>query len=395
MRVWVHSQCRSYPRELHGHSESHNSLVAYRGAWFLAATLLVCGCGGGNQLPPPPTFRATERDVPFTPLQTYDHDGQVVEPDVIYVPGGWNGFTYWMTAAPYPFEDARDENASIWATNDPPGQNMNWIVPPGVSNPVIPFAPKGWHNQDQSIFLDSDGTMYLYYVVSSPPMAQGGTAFAKGAKPTVMVPPETVNVDVVFSKDGWKTVQGPIQLMSLDSNVSHPLVCFVLKDPARPLYYMWYTDIANEPHVFVRQSSSSPVGPFGDPQFCTIYNIPPNRDLWEENITWSAEGKYLFALITLATPATGGADTTLHFMYSTDLGLTWNLGPGHVVDIRKSPNWDTKQIYRGCLVPDPATLAGTGKTYHVWYSADDLRSRWHIGHAEGFPAIPIAPNLPN
>ena len=33
---------------------------------------------------------------------TYDGSGQVVHPDVVHVPGGWNGYEYWMGMTPYP-----------------------------------------------------------------------------------------------------------------------------------------------------------------------------------------------------------------------------------------------------------------------------------------------------
>src|SRR5439155_20610297 len=49
---------------------------------------------------------------------TYDGTGQVVEPDVIHVPRGWNGYEYWMAVTPYPCGDESLENPSILVSHD-------------------------------------------------------------------------------------------------------------------------------------------------------------------------------------------------------------------------------------------------------------------------------------
>ena len=65
---------------------------------------------------------------------TYDGSGQVVHPDVVHVPGGWNGYEYWMGMTPYPNSNDDFENPSVLASND----NVTWVVPPGVTNPLAP-----------------------------------------------------------------------------------------------------------------------------------------------------------------------------------------------------------------------------------------------------------------
>lgn len=40
-------------------------------------------------------------------VPTYDNNGFVVHPDVVYVPGGWNGYTYWMVYNTYYNQDQK------------------------------------------------------------------------------------------------------------------------------------------------------------------------------------------------------------------------------------------------------------------------------------------------
>ena len=71
-------------------------------------------------------------------IPTYDGSGQGVHPDVYYNANGWNGYRYWMAVTPYPGGNAAYENPSIVVSND----NVNWIVPPGLSNPIVATAIK-------------------------------------------------------------------------------------------------------------------------------------------------------------------------------------------------------------------------------------------------------------
>ena len=66
----------------------------------------------------------------------------VTHPDVIYFPGGKDGYQYWMAYTPYPSE--AEENPSILRSND----GINWTGT-GISNPVIPAGtPGAWNDQE-------------------------------------------------------------------------------------------------------------------------------------------------------------------------------------------------------------------------------------------------------
>lgn len=73
------------------------------------------------------------------PVQTYGAGG-VVHPDVIYFPGGRDGYEYWMAYTPYPPQSL--ENPSILRSHD----GIRW-TDKGISNPVIPGGtPGAWND---------------------------------------------------------------------------------------------------------------------------------------------------------------------------------------------------------------------------------------------------------
>ena len=352
---------------------------------FLILVAMTCGCAGQGLTGLNPTKKAgisyslrTGYVAPkYDYLPTYDGTGQEVEPCVLYTPGGWNGYQYWMTAAPYPFELSNRENASIWASNDAPGPNQHWVVPHGVVKPVIPLPAPNYHNADQSLLLDTDGTMYLYYASTQTTASPS----RRGKSPSRTALSPAISIDVVSSKDGWKTVSSPTTLISTTYAKSHPLVPMVLYDPGSAQYYMWYTDIGNTPHLFVRLSGPTALGPFGNPVTCSVQNIPSGRDIWEENIIHSPDGTALYALMTLASQVPQGSNTDLHFMSSTDGGLTWALDPSPIFQTGAAGAWAASETYRGSLQPTSNTLQGLDNHYDLWYSADDANQEWHVGYA--------------
>lgn len=82
---------------------------------------------------------------------------EMVHPDVVYVPGGFNGFTYIMGVTPYPSSDASKENPSVLVSND----RTTWTVPPGATNPVqATFS--GGNNSDPDLIFDGT-TLHLMF----------------------------------------------------------------------------------------------------------------------------------------------------------------------------------------------------------------------------------------
>jgi hypothetical protein len=310
------------------------------------------------------TLTATPAPNPLiTP--TFDGSGQTVEPCVLYVPNQWNGFTYWMAVAPYRFATESTENASILATNDPPGGTQKWVVPPGVIDPIIPFPNQGTFNSDQSIFLNSDGTMYLYYSVTDG---------------------KTKQVYVESSKDGWSTISARKVLLSNNIATLNPLVSTVLYDAGTQKYYLWFVDVAREPHQLNRWTLDTPDGIPYNQTVCTVSPAIAGTDLFEQNIVRDPHSNRIYGLVTLAKARSGGVGTTLHLLYSDDGGLNWTINPSNVLNPGPTGTWDNMSIYRSCLQPTADNLQGGANTYDIWFSADNTAINWHVGYASGLMA---------
>ena len=107
--------------------------------------------------------RAVDGVAPKVPLT----DAGYTHPKVLYLPGGWNGYEYWMAITPYrgpltSLEDmAQYENPHIFCSLD----GMTWIEPVGIQNPleVPPPYPSPDYLSDTHIALGSDGYMHLFY----------------------------------------------------------------------------------------------------------------------------------------------------------------------------------------------------------------------------------------
>ena len=86
----------------------------------------------------------------------------VTHPDVTYIPQGFMGFRYWMVCTPYP--DLPRELPNVFCSND----GVNWVIPPGGSNPVALRAEAitalgagAWIADGDMIFKDNQ--LILFY----------------------------------------------------------------------------------------------------------------------------------------------------------------------------------------------------------------------------------------
>lgn len=268
---------------------------------------------------------------------TYDGSGQVVHPDVLYVPTGWNGYDYWLAVTPYPASNDDYENASILASHD----GQNWVVPAGLTNPISP-EPVGGHSSDPDLILDG-ATMWCVYRD-----AISGTEYIRARSSTDglawSAPSE------LFSNAGTATLLSPT----------------VVWDGTQ--WVCWTIDaIAN---VCRRRTAPAVTGPWSAPSAVTMA-APVSRILWHIDVLKDADGYH--ALLDTADD-TSGAAAKLHLARSTD-GLTWTVGPV-VIDAAGSGAWDDELIYRGTFVRYGSVL------YRVWYSARKATNVWRLGYTE-------------
>lgn len=129
---------------------------------------MIVGAGGtyddaGGTISLPAVAGVADPTTAALPLYvpTYDANPSVTHPDVLHIPGGWNGYEYWMAFTPYPA--AGRENPSIVASHD----GIAWEVPPGLVNPIATNAQAlaGGYDfwNDPDLVLSPDGTTLVLY----------------------------------------------------------------------------------------------------------------------------------------------------------------------------------------------------------------------------------------
>lgn len=267
---------------------------------------------------------------------------------MLYVSGGWNGYTHWMALTPYPASNDDFENPSILASAD----GLEWVVPAGLTNPIDPEPAPG-HNSDTDIVLDASNVMWCFY------------RDVQGSTETLMVR---------SSSDGvtWSAEQSLIT--STSEGLLSPAVVW---DGSQ--WVMFTIDHKVAPNVCRRRTASSPDGPWSDPSAVTM-SAPSGRELWHLDVIRS--GGTFHSLLTTSSDDSGSASKN-HLARSTD-GLTWSVGDV-IIDAGPAGSWDDDLIYRGSMLVD-------GTDYRVWYSARKSTNVWRVGYT----TIPTseAPPLP-
>ena len=88
-------------------------------------------------------------------IETPEGNAQPYHPSVVYIPGGWNGYAYWMAETPYPLGPdgdwnglppyrARWENPCIHASHD----GIHWETPGDLVNPIDDLNETEIENRD-------------------------------------------------------------------------------------------------------------------------------------------------------------------------------------------------------------------------------------------------------
>ncbi|RKZ19911.1 hypothetical protein DRQ50_01080, partial [bacterium] len=271
---------------------------------------------------------------------TYEGSGQVVHPDVVHVPGGWNGYEYWMGMTPYPNSNDDYENPSLLVSND----NVAWVVPPGVVNPLAP-EPQG-HNDDVDMLL-VDGEMILYYVETN----NDGQSYLRR----------------LASTDGvdW----GELQLvLTIPNYVMSPAV---IHDGTN--YTMWYLQspagCTSSYQNIYRRTSADGVS-WGPEQAVTL--VQPGRIPWHFDVQFDGS---LYTMLFISYPdGSSCGNTSLYHAESSD-GLAWSV-TGSAVLQPVAGSWDSSNVYRASF-----TIAGTW--LRIWYSARSNAGSWRVGYTEG------------
>jgi hypothetical protein len=298
---------------------------------------------------------------------TYDSSGQVVEPDVIHVPGGWNGYEYWMAVTPYTCSDESTENPSILASND----GRTWSTPPGAPAPLV--AGYGCSlakvNNDPSIAL-VDNTLYIYYMLEYRSYHGGGNKA------------DSINVWRISSSDGvtWSAPQTLVWgNAAFHQEPNYKLSeTVVFKDGTWSMWYISAARCGGTTSVHRLTSSDGVNWPISSDVTCTVDSLQGQP--FHLTVKYYA-GKYAMAYAAYAD-TNGCGPLSLYYAESND-GQSWSsratplLVPGS--------NWDNNSIYRSSFVgryPNIGVFYG-GDSTGTCSSGCSSGPIWH----EGFTSV--------
>lgn len=302
-------------------------------------------------------------------ISTPDSSGQVVEPAVEYIPGGWSGHNYWALITGYTGGSFVFENPSLYRSDD--GINFTAVTTatvngvPGTN--IFPIVPEpnqttfgaGACNADPDLVLGPDGLLHLFWL-------------------QVNQSPSTTSVY-------WATYDGtnlttPTILWTSTHTTEAIIGPVFMWDGANDQWVCWNTNAANfynsvsAPYTFNRRTcaGTTPGGTWSAPSAVTV-NGPSGVSIWESHI--GRRGTQLHIVSTWCQIMTGGgAPSSLYFGTSDDNGLTWNFGTTPLLTASTS-GWDSGQMYRGDIVP---VDDGGDTLYDLYYSAAN-GTTWLMG----------------
>lgn len=319
---------------------------------------------------PPVSVASTLGGVVQLDLPTYDSSGDVVEPDVVHVPGGWRGFEYWMAYNPYPGGNAVFENSSIAASQD----GIAWSVPEGLTNPVAP-RPSGpiIHNSDPDlVYVHALDRMVLFYRAV------------------------TRTRNMLFAKSSTNGRHWGAEQLVLDAP-KHSLISpsVVLPRGRRPrLFYVDAGELGCATHVTSvamrrwmgdLKRDDALVGSGWSGPVRTDLNGPPGYLIWHLDVIWVDERREYWAIFP-AYPAETDCNNTDLFMARSRDAVHWQVLADPVLKRGDVP-WAGSTLYRASLEYD-----ASASRFRVWFSARSTRGSWRVGH-ETFPVADVVAGL--
>lgn len=293
---------------------------------------------------------ANAREPLVTP--TYEPNktgGQTVHPHVIFFPGGWHGFEYWMAITPYPKRTDRDswENPSILVSHD----GSHWDVPLGLRNPLVP-APACDHNCDPDMILNPNtGELWIYYMEER--RASRCTSQNRNLL-RLLRSIDGIHWSAPATLKEWQLRTEPLYVS--------PSVVFV-----NGVFRMW---LVNASTFRVRVCQSSDGRNWGPLQ---EVNLPVDQ-VWHLDVRYiPSKGEYWMVYNYPRDPPPPGV---IRFARSRD-GVNWTRYPptNNALSPRAGA-WDSS-LYRSTFVYDSDT-----DRVRVWYAGRSEQDVWHTGYTE-------------
>jgi hypothetical protein len=254
-------------------------------------------------------------------LTTYDGSGNSVHPSVVYIPDGLSGYNWWMGVTPYPVSGNNAyENPSILASND----GVEWVVPNGVTNPLVPGDEGVIFNSDSNLLaIDNDGVTELWYYYRE-----------------TIISSNSIDINLIKSVDGINWDE-PITVVPDDDDT--PI--------SQAVYYNGnqFIMIAIDFDVAILRWTS-PDGVVWTPAAAgAISGMPVDRFAWHMDILYDTEIDRLHIFMATST-GDGGAGSRMSYAYSDDDGENITIVNYVTEDLTAI---EASLQYQGSMVLDP------------------------------------------
>jgi hypothetical protein len=278
-------------------------------------------------------------------LPTSEGSGEATHPDALFVPGGWGagGWTWLMSATPYPSGSDFFENPELYVSND----GIRWTQPSEGVNPLarVPAETdrrdlKKEYHSDVSLLL-RDGTLCLYYRWS-------GVSFDGSVENRVYV---------TTSADGLAWSERALILeergaVSANGGFLSPSVLFT-----DGRYVMWTVEQDGGERAVTRRSSGDGVA-WSAPEKTSLKADYDLHAPWHLDVIPSDETE---GTILILTTAKGRGDRAeLHYGFGDREGRNWRVA-GKLIE----PGYffEKERVYRSSLV------SIGGDAYRLYYSS--------------------------
>jgi hypothetical protein len=310
---------------------------------------------------PPSPYKRIRDGVKHFPillnLPTSEGSSEATHPDVLHVPKGWgaNGWTWLMSATPYPSGSDFFENPELFVSYD----GVHWMRPSQRANPIV-RVPAATGRRDLKKEYHSDASLLL----------QGGILHVYYRWSGVFLDRSVENrLNIVSSANGleWSgqaTLLAEKGAVSENRNFLSPSLLFM-----DGKYVMWTVEENGANREIMRRTSDDGLS------WSASENTVLEADYavqapWHLDVILSAETGGTILLLTTAKDKGGQAE--LHYGFGGREGRSWRLA-GKLID----PGYffEGGKIYRSSL----AALGGGA--YALYYSASD-GVKWSIARLD-------------
>ena len=219
---------------------------------------------------------------------------ELVHPKAIHIPGGFNGWSYWMAVTPYPSSNSDLENPSILVSNN----LVDWQEPVGLTNPISGQPSSGFYS-DPDLFYDvvKNRLICIWRGSFTPEAIAAGVS------------------DVFYYKtsfDGvtWST---KVLMLTVPNREVNPIMIYL--NGQYWLFTMMFTDDATSTQISIRKSDT--ILDFqGITPVTAVVSTPDGTSPWHPDII-RIGNRFI-----MVTDVNGASQTSIYIGESID-GLNW------------------------------------------------------------------------